>query len=71
MRDVLTGANALHPERMAPEERLSEIAEILAGGLTRLKARQSSRLSADRGESSLDCAGDQSGHANVLRGGLV
>ena len=55
---------------MTAEERLDEVAEILAAGLSRLIARQSSPLSADSGESSLDCAGDQSGHANVLKGGL-
>jgi len=65
------GPNAVHPTLMTPDERVREISEILAGGLTRLKARQSSRLSADRGESSLDCAGDQSGHANVLNGGMA
>jgi hypothetical protein len=55
---------------MTPEERLSEIAEILAIGLTRLRARQSSTLPADCGEVSLDCAAHQSGHSNVLKGGL-
>jgi hypothetical protein len=46
-------------------ERLHEIADILAAGLMRLRARQSSSLSADFGESSLDCPGPQSGHANL------
>ena len=50
-------------------ERIDEIAEILAVGLTRLRARQSSRLSADCGEGSLDCPAQQSGHANVLTDG--
>jgi hypothetical protein len=54
---------------MTADERLAEIAEILAVGLSRLKARQSSSLSADFGESSLDCPGQQSGHANVLKDG--
>ena len=40
--------------------------EILAVGLMRLHARQSSALSAHCGESSLDCVGHQSGHADVL-----
>ena len=61
---------ALHPDRMSAAERLDEVAEILAAGLTRLRARQSSALPADFGESSLHCAGDQSGHANVLKGEL-
>lgn len=59
---VRTGANALLADRMTNAERLSEVAEILARGLSRLKARQSSRLPADFRESSLDCAAHQSGH---------
>jgi hypothetical protein len=53
-------------------ERLAEIAEILAAGLTRLRSRQSSHLSADCGESSLDSSAHQSSHANALKthGGL-
>jgi hypothetical protein len=54
---------------MTAAERLSEVAQILAAGLSRLKARQSSALPADFGESSLDCAAHQSGHANVLTDG--
>lgn len=64
-----TGVNALRPGRMTAQERLAEIAEILAAGLSRLKARQSSALSADFRESSLDCAADQSGPANILTDG--
>jgi hypothetical protein len=67
--NVLSGVSAVHPDQMSGDERLDEIAEILAAGLTRLHARQSSRLSADRGEGSLDCPGEQSGHANVLTDG--
>jgi hypothetical protein len=44
------------------DERLNEIAEILALGLQRLLARQSSRLSADIRESSLDIPPHRSGH---------
>jgi hypothetical protein len=40
---------------------LTEIAEILAAGLTRLAARKSSRKSAEIGESSLHFTPDQSG----------
>ena len=60
----MTGANPLHPSHMSAAERLAEVAEILAAGLLRLKARKSSALSAHRGESSLDCPGHQSGHAD-------
>jgi hypothetical protein len=58
--------NPLHPDRMTPDERLAEIAEILAAGLMRLNARKSSGLSAERGESSLDCAAHRSSHADGL-----
>jgi hypothetical protein len=61
--------NALNPDLMTAAERLDEIAEILAAGLTRLCSRQSSQISADLGESSVDCAAHQSGHANVLTNG--
>lgn len=44
-------------------DRLTEIADILALGLQRLTARQSSDLSADRGESSLHISPDQGGDA--------
>jgi hypothetical protein len=44
-------------------ERLSEIAEILAAGLTRLEALKSSRKSDEIGESSLHFTPDQSGDA--------
>ena len=42
----------LHPNHMTDDERLAEIAEILARGLVRLHARKSSPLSADCGDSS-------------------
>jgi hypothetical protein len=47
---------------LSSAERISEVADILATGLQRLLARQSSRLPADFGEISLDCAAHQSGH---------
>jgi hypothetical protein len=55
--------NAIAPERMTAAERIAEIAEILAAGLMRLRARQSTCLSRHTGDGSLDCAGPQSGHA--------
>ena len=42
-------------------ERLAELADILALGLMRLRARKSSELSRDRGESSLHFTPEQSG----------
>ena len=64
--------NALNPDQMAPAERLAEIAEILAAGLMRLKSRQSTALSPNGGESSLDCPAHRSSHADRLTsdGGL-
>jgi hypothetical protein len=55
--------NALSPNKMSPTDRLDEIADILAAGLMRLRARKSSALSRDCGESSLDYSPDQRGHA--------
>jgi hypothetical protein len=46
--------NALSPDRMSAAERLDEVADILAAGLIRLKARKSSGLSADARGSCLD-----------------
>ena len=57
--------NALKPEHMTPDERLDELAMILAVGLMRLQARQSSYLSAVPGDSYLDLVLTQSGHVSV------
>lgn len=56
--------NPLDPARMSAPERLAELADILAAGLMRLRARQSTPLSAHCGDSLLDCAAQQSGHAD-------
>ena len=48
----------------AARARIAEIGEILAFGLVRLRARQSSRTFSDTGESSLEPVGHRSGHAN-------
>lgn len=45
-------------------ERIAEIGEILALGLVRLHARQSSQTSIVGGESSLEPVAHQSSHAN-------
>ena len=54
--------NPLHPDRMSSAERLAEIAGILAGGVIRLKARQSRQLSARSRESSVDFTPRRSRH---------
>jgi hypothetical protein len=51
------------PDRMSAPERLTEVAEILAAGLMRLRARQSSRLSGVSENSCVDFTADQSGGA--------
>jgi hypothetical protein len=48
----------LRPDLMTPAGRLDEVAEILAVGLLRLKAKKSSALSATSGEGSLDCVAE-------------
>jgi hypothetical protein len=45
---------------LTAEERLAEVAEILAAGLIRLRHQKSSQKSADCGEISLDILADQS-----------
>ena len=57
--------NALDPDLMTAAERLGELASILAAGLIRLRARQSRKLSVDRGDSCLDFPQPQSGHEPV------
>ena len=59
-------------EEITADERLTEIANLIAMGLMRLHARKSSPFSANTGDSSLDCPAHQSGHANALSldGGL-
>ncbi len=56
----MSGPNALSPDRMTAAERLDEVAEILAAGAMRLMARKSSRLSAERGDSSVDFTAERS-----------
>ena len=60
----LPGMFARADNLLTADERLAEIAEILATGLMRLRARKSSGISADAGECSLDVPEHQSGHAN-------
>src|SRR5688500_6159044 len=50
------GPNAISSDRLTATERLNEVALILALGLVRLRARQSSRLSAASENSFVDFA---------------
>ena len=61
----MTASNALSPNRMSAAERLDEIGELLAVALMRLRARKSSHLSAEGGESSLAMSADPRTHAET------
>jgi len=54
MQDARSGPNPLLPGRMSADERLGELAQILAVGLRRILPEQSSSLSATREDSSFD-----------------
>jgi hypothetical protein len=55
--------NLPNPKRLTTQERLDEVAELLAAGLMRLRQPKSSSLSHDPGESLLDFSPNQRGHA--------
>ena len=59
--------NALNPSHMEPDERLSELAEILAAGFLRLQARESARNSRGLSEFPLDFAARPSVHGRPKR----
>ena len=52
---------AVKPDHIGADERLAEIAEILALGLIRMRGRMSSPFLPMSGEISLDCIAQQSG----------
>jgi hypothetical protein len=56
--------NPIAPDRFASAERLDEIGDLLAAGLQRLRARKSSGMCPDPGESSLHISPDQSGRVD-------
>ena len=57
----ISGPNPLFPERMSAQARLAEIGRILAAGVMRLNAAQSSGLSAENGDSFVDFSPRKSG----------
>ena len=69
----VSGPNPLCPERMSPEARIEELGRILAAGVIRLNAAQSSSLSADIGDSFVDFSPRKSGgrHAKRIRIGEI
>lgn len=54
MPDINPAPNPLPADRMAADERLAELGVILAGGLRRVLAEQSTSLSAASQDSSFD-----------------
>jgi hypothetical protein len=55
--------NALHPDLMTPAERLDEIAEILAAGIIRLRARLRAHRGSTGEQVRVDFPPRRSGHA--------
>lgn len=54
MQDTQSGSNPLLPARLSADERLDELACIIAAGLRRILPEQSSSLSAAGEDSSFD-----------------
>ena len=63
----VSGPNPLCPERMSPEARIEELGRILAAGVVRLNAEQSSDLSAEDGDSFVDFSPRKSGGRRAKR----
>ena len=63
----ISGPNPLCPERMSAQARLAEIGRILAAGVMRLNAAQSSGLSAETGDSFVDFLPRKSGGRRAKR----
>jgi hypothetical protein len=58
----LAGANPLGADLMTAEERLTEVAQILAAGLLRLRQRQNQNRCSTLEKNSLDFSPGRSGH---------
>jgi hypothetical protein len=61
-------SNPLHPDQMTANERIAELAAILAAGFIRLNKAKSSPILPLFGESSLDFDAHQSGVAETKDG---
>lgn len=60
-------SNPLHPDLMTAEQRLDELAQILATGFLRLRQRQSESDSSHLEKNSLDFPPGGSGHATARK----
>jgi hypothetical protein len=57
----ITGPNPIHPDHLTADERLSEVASILATAVLRLELRnRSSQTSVINAKSSLHCVAEES-----------
>ncbi len=61
----VSGPNPLCPDKMSGRARFEELGRILAAGVIRLNAAQSSSLSADIGDSFVDFSPRKSGDRRV------
>ena len=61
----LAGANALHPDLMSAEQRLTEIAQICAAGILRLRRRESDKHVSHLEKNGLDFLSRRSVHATT------
>jgi hypothetical protein len=63
----LAGSNPLPPDLMAADERLTEVAQILAAGLMRLRQRHHLNDRSRLEKNELDFSPDRSVHATARR----
>ena len=63
----VSGPNPLCPDKMSGRARFEELGRILAAGVIRLNAAQSSSLSDDSGDSCVDFSPRKSGDRRVKR----
>jgi hypothetical protein len=61
----LAGANALAPDLMTADERLTEVAQILAAGLVRLRRQESEKHISHLEKKRLDFSPERSVHATA------
>jgi hypothetical protein len=59
---AVSGCGAFHPDLMTPAERLDEIAEILAAGILRLRARLRTPKGSTAEQVRVDFSPRRSGH---------
>jgi hypothetical protein len=61
----LAGGNPLAPDLMTPDERLTEVAQILAAGLIRLRREESEKRFNHLEKNGLDFSPERSVHATA------